>query len=400
MPIKKILSNNRVPIKIWTNDIEQSALEQLHNTAKLPFLFKHLAVMPDVHFGKGATIGSVIATKGAIIPSAVGVDIGCGMSAVKLPFSTENLGDLTKLRSNIERVIPVGYHQHKDMDNRRSISFKELGENSLNLNHGQSGFYKNTIEKSAHQLGTLGGGNHFIEICQDQQNMVWIILHSGSRNIGKVLAEKHIDKAKDIMKKYFIDLPDPDLAYFAQNTDEFKAYIKDLNWAQSYAKINREEMMLRTLNEVFIHAYGIDAKINSSLLFKIDCHHNYTQIENHFGHNVWITRKGAVSAKENEFGIIPGSMGTKSYIVKGKGNIDSFHSCSHGAGRKLSRTKAFEKFTIEDLAKQTNGIECKKDASILDEIPSAYKNIDKVMEDQSDLVDVYAILNQLICIKG
>lgn len=400
MPIKKVLSESRVPVKIWTDNVEDEAMGQLKNTANLPFIFKHVAVMPDVHFGRGATIGSVLATKGAIVPAAVGVDIGCGMCAVKLPFSVDRLGDLAKLRHSIERAVPVGHLGHKELDDRRGLAFCALGENTFNSIKGPPGYATGIMKNAQLQLGTLGGGNHFIEVCQDTQGMTWIMLHSGSRNIGKVLAEKHIEKAKGLMKRYFIDLPDPDLAFFAQTTAEFKNYIQDLNWAQNYAKANRNEMMLRVLREVWRAVYGPESECNPDLLFRVDCHHNYTQQENHFGYNVWVTRKGAVSAREGEFGIIPGSMGTKSYIVKGKGNADSFCSCSHGAGRRMSRTKAKQVFTVADLATQTAGVECRKDDDVLDEIPGAYKDIDGVMENQTDLVEVYAQLKQLICVKG
>lgn len=405
MTIKLLETNTRVPIKLWTADVEQEALQQLRNTANLPFIHNHVAAMPDVHFGKGATIGSVIATKGAIIPAAVGVDIGCGMTALMLPFSIDRLGGdakLSELRHSIERSIPTGRYKYNEMDDRRAAAFTSLGE--INLPIAKPGENSRIISNAGLQLGTLGGGNHFIEICRDTQNRAWIMLHSGSRNIGKHLADRHIDKAKDLMKKYFIDLPDPDLAYLVQGSEEFKAYLKDLMWAQAYAKANRHEMLLRVLREVWRVVYGPDSVENPesilNILFKIDCHHNYTKQENHFGHNVWVTRKGAVSARDGEFGIIPGSMGVKSFIVKGKGNLESFCSCSHGAGRKMSRKKARASFTVEDLITQTSGVECRKDDAVIDEIPSAYKNIDEVMENQSDLVEVFTELKQVICIKG
>jgi tRNA-splicing ligase RtcB len=256
------------------------------------------------------------------------------------------------------------------------------------------------LEKVAKQCGTLGGGNHFIEICQDTEGGAWVVLHSGSRNLGKTLAEVHIEKARGLMKTYFIELPDPDLAYLAQGTPEFKAYLQDLLWAQAYAKANRNEMMLRILKDVSFHVYGEDRGAEAMTTLRVDCHHNYTAMENHGGKNVWITRKGAVSAREGELGIIPGSMGAKSFIVKGKGNAESFCSCSHGAGRKMSRTKAKQVFTTADLEAQTKGVECRKDADVIDEIPEAYKNIDEVMANQADLVETVYELKQLICIKG
>jgi tRNA-splicing ligase RtcB len=390
--MKRVISETTHPIKIWASDLEVEAEKQLINVANLPFIHKHVAVMPDCHAGKGSTVGTVIATRGAIIPACVGVDIGCGMCAVKLPFKVDVFGDsLTKLRSSIERSIPVGFNENKETTERVMCGFKELGDTqSKQVN----------LKKALHQLGSLGGGNHFIEICQDEKNDAWIVLHSGSRNIGKSLAEIHINNAKDLMKKYFIDLGDPDLAYLAQGTKEFTEYLADLNWAQQYAKENRNEMMLRVLKDISYHIYGIDIGPIKMINLGIDCHHNYTQMENHFGANIWVTRKGAVSAREGEFGIIPGSMGTKSYIVKGKGNLESFCSCSHGAGRKISRGKARALFTIEDIEKQTAGVECRKDIDVVDEIPAAYKDIETVMENQKDLVEIVHTLKQILCIKG
>ena len=256
------------------------------------------------------------------------------------------------------------------------------------------------LMKAAKQVGTLGGGNHFIEVCADKEDNCWIMLHSGSRYIGKTLADMHITSAKKDMKKYFISLPDPDLAYFAQGTPEFQAYINDLLWAQEYAKQNRKEMMSRVLKDVSFHVYGHQKREKELVLERVDCHHNYTQIENHFGKNVWVTRKGAVSARNGELGIIPGSMGTKSYIVSGLGNPESFCSCSHGAGRRMSRTKAKKLFTVDDLKEQTAGVECRKDKEVVDEIPGAYKSIDQVMENQKDLVEIVAELKQILCVKG
>jgi tRNA-splicing ligase RtcB len=392
--MKKVISTTKVPVKIWTNDIEEEAVNQLKNVANLPFIHKHVAVMPDAHVGKGSTVGTVIATKGAIIPSAVGVDCGCGMCAVKLPFKVDRLGDLSKLRSSIERSIPVGKDSNKELSNR-------VLERAKHIEYvGGCSATEAQVKKALHQIGTLGGGNHFIEICKDLDNHAWVMLHSGSRNIGKVLAEKHIENAKGLMKRYFIDLPDPDLAYLVQGTQEFNDYIKDLMWAQRFAAQNRAEMMSRVLKDISYQVYGEDRGEEFLTTFKVDCHHNYTQLENHYGQNVWVTRKGAVSAKEGQFGIIPGSMGAKSFLVTGKGNPESFNSCSHGAGRKMSRTKARELFSKEDLEKQTEGIECRKDNDVIDEIPSAYKDIDEVMNNQADLVTVHQELKQLLCVKG
>jgi tRNA-splicing ligase RtcB len=398
-----ITTNTKFPVKVWASDLEEEAERQVVNTANLPFIFRHVALMPDAHFGRGATIGSVLATRGAIVPAAVGVDIGCGMTAVKLQFGSELLGSpsqLAELRHSIERAVPVGRFGHKELDERRGQAWIDLGENTLDQVKGPPGYNTNLVKNAQLQLGSLGGGNHFIEICRDKQDQVWVMLHSGSRNIGKVLAERHIEKARDIMKAYFIDLPDPDLAFFAQRTPEFKAYITDLQWAQRYAKANRHEMLLRVLREVYRHIFGPAVAFDLSTLFHVDCHHNYTAMENHFGHNVWVTRKGAVSAKAGEFGIIPGSMGTRSFIVRGKGNPESFCSCSHGAGRRMSRTKAKAQYNLADMASQTEGVECRKDEDVIDEIPAAYKDIDQVMANQADLVEPIFELKQLICVKG
>ena len=389
--MKKIISDTRVPVKIWTNDIEEEAEQQLRKMAQLPFIYKHLAVMPDVHAGRGSTIGTVIATKGAIIPSAVGVDIGCGMSAVKLPVPISNIEykDLKDIRSEIERLIPVGCNSNDKQTERASKLFKTLG-----ILH-----YPGNLDRAHSQLGSLGGGNHFIEFCEDTTAGSWIMLHSGSRNIGKKVADYHISKAKDLMVRYFIDIPDPELAYLVHNTQEFKEYINDLLWCQRYARLNRLEMMTRVL-EIFIRHYKWNISPKELMKGMIDCHHNYTQMENHYGQNVWVTRKGAVSAREGQWGIIPGSMGAKSFIVSGKGNVQSFCSCSHGAGRRMSRRKARDLYTKEDLAEQTRGVECRKDDGIVDEIPAAYKDIEQVMKNQEDLVNVEYQLKQLICVKG
>ncbi len=398
-------SGRKLPIKIWATDLELEAEQQVKNLATLPFIYKHVAVMADAHAGKGSTVGTVIATKGAIIPAAVGVDIGCGAHAIKLPFKIGQLGEskqLAALRHSIERAVPLGKNSNKNMTDSTNAFLK------LAVNKSTPSLDSNQLAKCGLQIGTLGGGNHFIEICSDLDNNAWIMLHSGSRNIGKVLAEKHIENAKGLMKQYFLDLPDPDLAFLSQGTQEFKAYLTDLMFAQTFAMYNREEMMNRVLEQVFRHVFGSDLWADALRvlttedggLFSVNCHHNYTSMENHFGSNVWITRKGALSAKDGEYGIILGSMGTKSFIVKGKGNADSFCSCSHGAGRRMSRTKAKAMYTTEDLIKQTEGVECRKDSDVVDEIPGAYKNIDVVMDNQSDLVTPVYELKQLICIKG
>jgi tRNA-splicing ligase RtcB len=401
MPIKGVLSKAGVPVKIWSplHEVESAALDQLTNTANLPFVFKHVAAMPDVHLGKGATVGSVIATKGAVCPAAVGVDIGCGMMAIKTDLDHKVVQDkIFTIRHSIERSIPVGMEKNSkvsktagswsrwaDWDNLTAINTHRRGSDSL----------QNTAK---HQLGTLGGGNHFIEVCLDLENNVWIMLHSGSRNIGKSLAEMHILGAKEDMKKMFIHLPDPDLAYFVEGTKGYSDYMTDLLWAQDYARENREEMMRRILKDISFAVFNEDGKINK--LMEVNCHHNYVSRENHYGENVLITRKGAVRARKDDLGIIPGSMGAKSYIVRGLGNAESFHSCSHGAGRRMSRSEAKRRFTVDDVLLQTAGVECRKDAGVIDEIPSAYKDIDDVMNNQTDLVEVVAQLKQILCIKG
>ena len=398
MPIQGIISKARVPVKIWApiEEVEPAAIEQLTNTANLPFVFKHVAAMSDVHLGKGATIGSVIATKGAISPSAVGVDLGCGMAAIK-PKLTEDernklLQNLQQLRHSIERSVPVAHNGNSRITESVEGWLGWEGQHTSLMSDSS------ILKKAKSQLGSLGGGNHFIEVCLDTEQNIWVMLHSGSRNIGKVLAERHIDTAKGIMKKLFIDLPDPDLAYLAEGTPEFLAYMADLKWCQYYALQNRVEMLSRVMKDISFLLYGENRPIES--IMGVNCHHNYVSRENHYGENVLVTRKGAVRARKDDLGIIPGSMGTRSYIVRGLGNPESFHSCSHGAGRKMSRTQARKLFTVEDMKKQTQGVECRKDDGVIDEIPSAYKDIEKVMKNQSDLVEVVAELKQVLCVKG
>lgn len=381
------------------DQVESSALDQLTNTANLPFVFKHVAAMPDVHLGHGATVGSVIATKGAICPAAVGVDIGCGMMAIKTNLDAIIVQDKIKeIRHSIERSVPVGFNKNSKIlttvNNWKGWqTFADLNATKLHKK-GENDLLATCMA----QLGTLGGGNHFIEVCLDLDNNVWVMLHSGSRNIGKSLAEMHIYGAKEEMKKMFISLPDPDLAYYVEQTVQYDQYMFDLHWAQEYALANREEMMRRIIKDISYAIYGEDGKVQK--LMEVNCHHNYVSRENHYGENVLVTRKGAVRARSGDLGIIPGSMGAKSYIVKGLGNPESFNSCSHGAGRRMSRGEAKRRFTLDDLALQTAGVECRKDEGVIDEIPGAYKSIDEVMENQSDLVETVAILKQIMCIKG
>lgn len=384
-----------LPIKIWTTDVEESARKQLDNIASLPWAFHHIAAMPDVHWGCGATVGSVIAMKNAVSPAAVGVDIGCGMGAAKLGLKASDLPESLKdIRHEFERSVPVGFNSHHVPAFERTGFLKDEAVALLAEMPNLNKLTQKLENKSAYQLGTLGGGNHFIELCLDTEQNVWLMLHSGSRNIGKCLAEHHIAKAKKLAHNQ--DLPDPDLAVFLAQTSEMQEYRHDLFWAQRYAMLNRKLMMallLRALQDFF----PIE-KVTPEM--EVWCHHNYVSEETHFDEEVLVTRKGAISARSGELGIIPGSMGTRSYIVKGLGNPDSFHSASHGAGRKMSRGAAKRAFTVDDLATQTSGVECRKDKDVLDEIPGAYKDIDQVMENQKDLVEVVAQLKQVLCVKG
>ncbi|HBL13667.1 MAG TPA: RNA-splicing ligase RtcB [Cyanobacteria bacterium UBA11162] len=393
MPYEKLELSTPTPVLSWANHtLGHEETKMAKNVASLPFVFKHVALMPDVHLGKGALVGSVVATKEAVIPAAVGVDIGCGMAAIKTPFSADQLeGKLKKIRLDIEAAIPVGFNENKDID--KSVSNWQGWANFKQLHRG----VQDLKGKAMKQLGSLGGGNHFIEVCIDTENTVWLMLHSGSRNIGNVLAQCHISTAKELAKLAGNRLPDPDLAYFIAGTPEFATYWRDLQWAQNYARYNRDVMMARFKRIVEKHLSG--GKPIKPLL-EVNCHHNYAEKEVHFGEEVYVTRKGAVRAREEDYGIIPGSMGAKSFIVKGKGNHDSYCSCSHGAGRLMSRSKAKKHFSLDDLLEQTKGVECRKDGGVLDEIPGAYKPIDEVMNNQSDLVEVVATLKQVVCVKG
>ncbi len=397
MPISELKGKN-VPIYLWSplHEVESSAIDQLRNIAALPWAFKHVAVMPDVHFGVGATVGSVIAMKNAISPAAVGVDIGCGMAALQTNLNANDLpNSLQDILNAIEEKIPLGHGEYQspviEEAFRGDKKYKAI-KNFLKDFSSLEPKVQNIKEKAFRQIGTLGGGNHFIELCLDTKNSVWLMLHSGSRYIGKTLAEIHINRAKQLIHNQ--ELPDRSLAVFLSNTPEMKAYRNDLEWAQQYALVNREAMLklyLKVLSKFFP---------NLSILQTIQCHHNYVSEEIHFGEEVLVTRKGAISARLGEMGIIPGSMGSKSYIVRGLGNEMSFHSASHGAGRRMSRGDAKRRFSVEDLQEQTQGVMCKKDSSVLDEIPMAYKDIDQVIENQKDLVEVMYQLKQVLCVKG
>ncbi|MGE0829218.1 MAG: RtcB family protein [Hyphomonadaceae bacterium] len=400
-----VIEGGRVPIKAWTNGVpvEPSALAQLQNVSSLPFIHSHLAVMPDVHWGKGATVGSVIATVGAIIPAAVGVDIGCGMMAARTNVRAEHLPDsLAHIRTAIEAAVP---HGRSDNGGRNDVGSwqNEPPEAAKARWAALEDGYKAIVEAhpgAAHprglgHLGTLGTGNHFIELCLDETGAVWVMLHSGSRGVGNKFGSYFIERAKHDMRRWFINLPDADLAYFPEGSEGFIHYVRAVAWAQRYARANRETMM-----ELVLTALRTAWPDIATDEMAVNCHHNYVAQERHFGKDVFVTRKGAVRAGEGELGIIPGSMGAKSFIVRGKGNRESFCTCSHGAGRAMSRHEAKRRFTIEDHVRATEGVECRKDADVIDETPMAYKDIDAVMAAQADLVEIVHTLRQIVCVKG
>jgi tRNA-splicing ligase RtcB len=391
-------------VKMWTRGVpvESDAKQQLANIARLPFVFSHVAAMPDVHLGKGATVGSVIATKGAIVPAAVGVDIGCGMMAVQTSLKANDLPDsLAHLRGEIERAVPHGFEsiQGRYVKGTWSVTPNSVVSRWRALEERHRGIVARRPQLDAKnpqdQLGTLGGGNHFIEVCLDTEQTVWLMLHSGSRGIGNKIGQLFIELARRDMQRNFINLPDRDLAYLVEGTEHFDEYVEAMSWAQDYAMENRRAMMdavLRVMREELRPFQLGETAVN--------CHHNYVSRELHFGADVLVTRKGAVRADAGELGIIPGSMGARSYIVRGKGNSDSFRSCSHGAGRVMSRTAAEKRFTVKDHILATEGVECRKDKGVIDETPAAYKDIDAVMRAQRDLVDVVYTLKQVLCVKG
>jgi tRNA-splicing ligase RtcB len=423
-----ITSDNAVPIKAWTKGVplEDAARQQLLNVAQLPFIYKWVAAMPDVHWGIGATVGSVIPTKGAIIPAAVGVDIGCGMMAVQTSLNARDLPDnLHGIREAIEKAVPVGRTDNGGKNDRGA--WKDAPAHHLDVWSGLSETFDAIVTKypklahpqKVNHLGTLGTGNHFIEMCLDESERVWFLLHSGSRGVGNRFGTFFIELAKNDMRQWMINLPDKDLAYLPQGTEHFDDYVRAVHWAQDYALTNRELMMRNLIAAV--RASGLVPEFRTGRVGAaaspvqrsepppavaepqetvVSCHHNYVTWENHYGENVLITRKGAVRAREGDMGIIPGSMGARSYIVRGKGNPESFMSCSHGAGRAMSRTEAKRRFTVEDHVKATVGVECRKDADVIDETPMAYKSIDAVMDAQRDLVDVVHTLRQVVCVKG
>ena len=396
---------NGKPIKLWTQGVpvEDDARQQLINTAKMPFIFKHLAVMPDVHLGKGSTIGSVIPTIGAVIPAAVGVDIGCGMIAARTSLTAADLPDnLAGLRSAIEKAVPHG--RTSTRGGRDKGAWENVPDATDQAWSALSGRFRLITDKyprlektnNRKHLGTLGTGNHFIEVCLDEAGRVWFMLHSGSRGVGNAIGSLFIELAQADMRQHIANLPDRDLAYFEEGSQHFADYVEAVGWAQDFARQNRALMM----QAVIAAARGVIRKPFEVALEAVNCHHNYVQKERHFGEEVLVTRKGAVSAKKGELGIIPGSMGAKSFIVRGLGNEEAFCSCSHGAGRTMSRTKAKKIFTIEDQIKATAHVECRKDADVIDEIPMAYKDIDQVMDAQRELVEVVHTLRQVVCVKG
>jgi tRNA-splicing ligase RtcB len=400
----ELIETSGVPIKAWTRGVgvEDAARKQLENVAKLPVVFHHVAVMPDVHYGIGATVGSVVPTQNAIIPAAVGVDIGCGMMALETDLDAKLLPDSLKdLRLAIEKAVPHGRTANggrgdrgawHDIPKHAAAAWRELGDD-----------YKAIVGKhprigqgnDINHLGTLGGGNHFIEVCLDERDKVWFMLHSGSRGVGNRIGTYFIALAKEDMRRHVKNLPDSDLAYLREGTTHFDDYVQAVHWAQRFAMTNRHLMM-----DAVIGAAKKQLPPFQLGEHAVNCHHNYVEKEHHFGKDVFVTRKGAVRAGMGDMGIIPGSMGAKSFIVRGKGNPESFMSCSHGAGRVMSRGEAKRRFSVEDHVKATEGIECKKDASVIDETPMAYKDIDKVMEAQSDLVEVVHQLRQVVCVKG
>ena len=387
--------NDKIVIFLNPKTIEPAAKQQLENIAELPFVFKHVAVMPDCHLGKGATVGSVIATKGAIIPAAVGVDIGCGMIAVKTKFFAEDLpNNLEKVRTGIERRIPLGAGAF----NRKITDTARKRVTQLKKEATQD--YDSVDKRWTEALGSLGSGNHFIEISLDESDRVWVVLHSGSRGIGNKLAMKHIRIAQKLMDENSIKLKDRNLAYLSENRGEFDKYINDLLWAQDFALLNREEMMDRVMTELSYVFYTEDGHQKEIELDRINCHHNFTQREKHFNEDVWITRKGAIQMKAGQKGVIPGSMATSSYIVSGLENKMAYHSAPHGAGRRFSRGEARRRFTMEDFKKAMAGIECRHSAKLIDELPMAYKDIDEVMENSKELVKVDHRLRQVVSIKG
>ena len=409
----RVEREGQTPIKLWTTSprgdvpVEPKALEQLRNIARLPFVFRHVAAMPDVHLGMGATVGSVIATRGAIVPAAVGVDIGCGMEAVRTSLAASDLPDsLGPVRSAIEQAVPHGRTNQGGPGDRGAWNVPPAPVAQAWSGLGKDERYERLVEKHPkvdrnaapdRHLGTLGTGNHFIELCLDEADRVWLMLHSGSRGIGNRIGSYFIERAKQEVERSGTALPDPDLSYLPESSKLFADYVAAVGWAQDYAAANRRQMLRATTGAV---EKALGRPLAAGDEEAISCHHNYVARERHFGEDVLVTRKGAVNASAGRLGIIPGSMGQRSYIVRGKGNAESFESCSHGAGRAMSRGEAKRRFTVADLRRQTEGVECRKDEGVLDEIPGAYKDLDLVMAAQSDLVDVVHTLRAVLTVKG
>jgi len=398
----EVMETGGVPVKAWVKGVpvEEEARMQLGNVARLPFIHSHVAAMPDVHFGRGATVGSVIATKGAIIPAAVGVDIGCGMMAMRTSLRADQLPDsLALIRNDMERTVPHGGIGAKGgwsrgVPNAVGTRFVESGL-AERLKVIEDRHPKIAGANHVIHLGTLGTGNHFIELCLDEEDRVWVMLHSGSRGVGNRIGTYFIAEAREALNKRGYGIPDRDLSWFEEGEDLFADYTEAVLWAQDFARANREVMMERILSSLRhrLPAFTVEKAA-------VNCHHNYVARERHFGADVWVTRKGAVRAGDGELGIIPGSMGAKSFIVRGKGNEQSFCSCSHGAGRRMSRTAAKKAFTLDDHRRATEGVECRKDKGVIDETPGAYKDIDAVMAAQTDLVEIVHTLKQVVCVKG
>ena len=398
MPVRQVITGQRVPVRIWTDDVDDKSRAQLANIAAMPFVHHHVAAMPDVHLGIGATIGSVIATHKAIIPAAVGVDIGCGMVAARLSLSANELDEksLKKVFEQISRDVPVGRAQHSDERVLVAVARPfEPGLKALTARHPQLLKAFGKFSKWANQMGTLGGGNHFIELCLDEAGQAWVMLHSGSRGIGNAIADYFIQLARKDIERQTIHLPDRDLAYFQEGSTHFADYVEAVHWAQAYAMANRQAMLDLVLQGLARHLppFSVTTEV-------VNCHHNYVAREHHYGADVWVTRKGAIRAQAGDLGIVPGSMGARSYIVRGKGNPDSFCSSAHGAGRRMSRTEANRRFSAADLARQTEGVICRKDQGVVDEIPGAYKDIDTVMANQQDMTEILHTLKQVVCVKG
>ena len=397
MTVKQTIEYTPVPVRIWTEDVTPDAVRQLEQVARLPFVHPHVAAMPDVHAGIGSTIGSVIPTRGAIVPAAVGVDIGCGMIAARLSIDANALPDsLGAVRSEIEARVPVGFGMHDERNVRTSgVARLKSGYDALTGRVPALAKMMKHRDGWQRQIGTLGGGNHFIEVCLDEHDRVWVMLHSGSRGIGNRIGSYFIALAREEMLALDAKLPDRNLAWLREGTESFDLYVEALGWAQDYASENRAQMLALVLEALRATLPPFEVTEHA-----VNCHHNYVARERHFGAEVYVTRKGAIRAGAGELGIIPGSMGARSYIVRGKGSAESFCSCAHGAGRRMSRSQAKKTYTEDDLARQTAGVECRKDAGVVDEIPGAYKDIDAVMANQADLVDVVHTLKQIVCVKG